>query len=247
MVEVEVQARIAAARSTGTRQRSVVVHELAGVLRCSKCGYLLGGHVRKGSSRVVFRDSNGRQNGCEGVGMVTADRILAVVREELNEVLGRTLTASATAADNRRMAKAGRRASDITARTLEVRRRAIERIGELRAGLDVGEFDGREEAVLVQIAALERKVVDADEKLALASNGVGEPTFDGLAFASDLSTCWGELSVGQRNIILRQIVTVFVGPRRKDGPFRQPYAERLSARWVWESNSTASTSASAAR
>ena len=251
LVDAEVfaraQTRIAAARSTGNRQRPTAVHELAGVLRCSKCGYLLGGHVRKGSSRVVFQDSNGRMRGCDGVGMVTADRILDVVKAELEEVVRQTHAPTAIIAGHRRTARAGRRASDTAARTVEVRRRALERIGELRAGLDVGDFEGREEAVLAQVAALERRVADADSKLAQASTATSELAFDGLAMANDLTAHWDELDVGQRNTVLRQIVTVFVGPRRKDGPFRQPYAERLSARWVWERNSSTSTSTSAAR
>ena len=161
--------------------------------------------------------------------MVTADRVLDVIRSELADLIHHaeagdlSLTPKAPV-DNRK-------------RLVERRSRAIDRIGELSAKLAVGDFTGsREQAARSEIATLEAIVAEAE--VVLAKSAPSMPSRgDILSKVKHLVEHWDDdsVTVTDRNAALRQVLTVYVQRRPEGAAFRMPYADRLSFRWAWES------------
>lgn len=217
---------------SGGRRSKVAKHELAGVVRCAYCLRALACDSRRG--RVTMLDNSGRDIGCGGPGTITASLVLDIVLDELRHVLGELSDESIrSAAAATRPASIKRKPQ--SRRTLIDRRKvAIEKSAEIGAALALGDYPGTQsEAEAVQ-NKLRAEVERIDDQLAEAAATPVAPAVWGPQRAADLLEQWESLSVDGRNEALRGLLTVFVGRRDPDGPFRQPYAERLSIRWAWE-------------
>jgi DNA invertase Pin-like site-specific DNA recombinase len=243
IVDVElfdrVQLRLAGAarlnQGRAERRRADVLHELAGVVRCAYCFRALACDAGRGrSTRVTLRDNSGRDMGCRGPGMVTADGVLEVVLDHLRAVVGRLDNDSVERATQLLTSESPRRARPKTAGLAKRRERALLRLGELGTAVALGDYPGSADEAEAVIARLRDEVARLDSELAEATR-VGPPRdTEGPRKAMELLTQWDEMDVTARNAMLRELVTVYVGRRDPDGAWRQPYATRSSVRFRWE-------------
>lgn len=206
-------------------------HELTGVVRCSSCGRALA--CDYGGDRVTMKCSSGKAIGCSGPGVITADRVLTIVRSAINELAERVGMERESAA--RAEAATGyshSRSPAPDATDLGRRQRALlDRIAKIQADITTGDYPGSEAEAEVTVAEMRARVAALAERVAEAA-ALEEPVRNPPELGP-LVDDWDTLSVSERNSALRRLLTVYVGPRSPQAPFRQPYEQRCVVRFSW--------------
>lgn len=227
-----VAARLEQTATTGERQREPR-HPLVGVVRCAECGRALA--CDYGGTRITMKCSSGRAIGCAGPGVVTADRILEDVVwpniDALHRRVGRARQRAARAGSAGKSSERRSRQPDRD-RLTDAHQGLLDRIAEVEADKAEGIHPGGDAAADATLARLRQRAEVALTKLAAAAPPVrhGPEPADQLALVVDGWEAW---DVKARNAALRSLLTVYVGRRGEDAPFRQPYAERCTVRWAW--------------
>jgi DNA invertase Pin-like site-specific DNA recombinase len=223
-------AELAGEGEPATRQREGR-HELTGVVRCSSCGRALA--CDYGGDRVTMKCSSGRAIGCPGPGVITADRVLPVVRNavaQLSERVGRERESVARdrAVGTRLIAATS--ASDVT--DLGRRQKGLlEHVARIQADIATGDFPGSQAEAEATISEMRTRIAALVVRIAEAATP-SDPTSTHTDFGP-VADEWDTMTIPQRNAALRRLLTVYVAPRSLGAPFRQPYEERCVVRFSW--------------
>ena len=149
---------VASARLYGNRE---LKNPLAGLLRCSKCGYVMAMHLMSsGKSQAYFyqHPKADRARGCCGCRATRADQVMALVvgalRQAANDVQVELANPAQDASEAQRAA---------TEAALKKERQARKRAGDAyeEGVYDLAEFKQRRELIDKRIAALEAKLAKA--------------------------------------------------------------------------------------
>ncbi len=206
-------------------------HELTGVARCSICGRALA--CDYGGDRITMKCSSGKAIGCKGPGVITADRLLSVVRAaviELSERVGEEKESAARAAAGARGVTMTSPAPDVKALGRS-QRALLDRIAEIQTDVATGDYPGSQAEADATVAKMRGRAADLAAQVAAAAMPA-EPV-DDTPELGPLVDDWDAMTVSERNAALRSLLSVYVAPRSPEAPFRQPYEERCVIRFSW--------------
>jgi len=223
----KVQKRLRASK-TGTAHREVsdVRHPLQGLVRCVKCGRAMA-LDKTPDGYQAYRDHSGKAIGCEGPGVVNAERVLAVVQENVSallKILDLTQVIKGRSTKRSSLPTGSADAEKI----VKNREKRIDLLAMLQNQIALGEVDN-DEVSKSRIQNLKIQITSFDTQLTELT--VPKPSIDISQIRTlikEAESSWTSKSPAtQRRIISQLITAVYVDRRDPKGKWRQDYRQRV--------------------